>query len=93
MYVGGNPDQNDEEEEEDVKVNKEPGITNEEQVMIDQTNDLNKIYCFGDNLKFLIFNVGQMSWTNQVFDATASYDGTLKYMAACATPFSETAAY
>ena len=61
--------------------------------MIDQTNDLNNIYAFGDNAKFLIFNVGNMSWKFQLFDHTSSYDGTLKYMAACATPFNETNAY
>ena len=64
MNVGGNPGGGeDEEEEEEAKRKKNEGVTNEENVLIDQTNDLNKIYAFGDNTKFLIFNVGQMSWS------------------------------
>lgn len=64
MNVGGDPGAGEDEEEEEAK-KKQVGVTNEEQVLIDQTNDLNKIYAFGDNTKFLVFNVGQMSWTYQ----------------------------
>ena len=59
-------------------------------MLVDQTNDLNKIYCFGDHTKFLTFNIGQMTWTATSFDNNSSYDGTLKYMACCSTPFSDT---
>ncbi len=49
-------------ENEDEEQKNEVGDTNEENIMIDQTNDLNNIYAFGDNAKFLVFNVGNMSW-------------------------------
>lgn len=65
----------------------------EDQVLVDQTSDLNKIYCFGDNMKFLTFNIGSMQWATNTFDPTAAYDGSLKYMACCATPFSDVQAY
>lgn len=61
--------------------------------MVDQTSDLNKIYCFGDNPKLLTFNIGQMLWQAQTFDNNSSYDGSLKYMACCCTPFSDSQAY
>ena len=69
------------------------GITNSDQILVDQTSDLNKIYAFGDNNKLLVFNVGQMMWTSHPFDNNSSYDGTLKYMASCATPYSDTQPY
>jgi hypothetical protein len=34
-----------------------------------------------------------MTWTATSFDNNSSYDGTLKYMACCSTPFSDTQSY
>lgn len=62
----------------------------DDQVLVDQTNDMNKIFAFGDNMKMLVFNVGQMMWQTSTFDNNSSYDGSLKYMACCATPFQDT---
>lgn len=61
--------------------------------MVDQTSDLNKIYCFGDYMKFLVFNIGSMQWQTMSFDNQSQYDGSLKYMACCSTPFADTQAY
>jgi N-acetylneuraminic acid mutarotase len=32
-------------------------------------------------------------WQTTTFDSTSGFDGSLKYMACCATPFADTAAY
>jgi len=53
---------------------------------VEETHDPARIYCFGDSLNFLQFQVGPMKWHQSGFDDKGIYDGTLRYSSSVFVP-------
>jgi len=53
---------------------------------VDRTIDHSQVFCFGDNLNYLKFDVGEMSWSKHLIQSGSDFDGTLRYFSAVFVP-------
>jgi len=63
---------------------EQPLLDNE--VIVDRTNDSSKVFCFGDSLSYLKFDVGEMVWSSHAIQQGGDFDGTSRYYSACFVP-------
>lgn len=50
------------------------------------STDVGKIYCFGDSLNYLRYDIAPMRWTKASFNPQGVYEGNLRYFGSCFVP-------
>ena len=58
----------------------------DEGVEVEASQDIGKIFCFGDSLNYLKFDIATMKWTQAQFSDQGTFEGNLRYFGASFVP-------